>query len=273
MLPDLSGSFLESAAPFAMSALVAAGRMYGFVALFPLFTWLGASGILRFVLAAGLSLPLLSHIGIHPPLKGADMSFAAMLLAKEVMIGAAIGILAGIPLWAAQSAGDIIDFYRGASAANIVDPVNAMETSTFGQINHVFAMAWVVLSGALPLLIEAVLGSYTVWPAFSAAPSGQTGAMATELGALVGMLIRSGLVIAGPILALMLLAEGALLFVARSARQMPVYDLSAAAKNFVLMAAAPLYAFLLATYLREDFLAQFRLLFRVLGVGVGVGAR
>jgi type III secretion protein T len=237
----------------ALSALVLGSmRMLGLTFTFPLFTWTRITGPLRMAFALAVSLPV--TFGVHGSLsQGGDpgTTLLVALMLKEFVLGAAIGLALAVPFWGAQAAGDVIELYRGASAANLVDPLNASETSVLGSVLIQFTLALFVVSGGLLTLIGTVFETYRAWPSTSLAPGFGLEA-ASAVGTLVLGLLRIGLILAGPMLLAMLLADLGLMLLARGAQQFPLFDLSVTAKNLAVLMLAPAYALFFQAYLTDE---------------------
>jgi type III secretion protein T len=250
-----------------LSALVLGSmRVLGIAFVFPLFTWTRLTGPIRLVFAFAVSLPVSAMV--HADLgRAGELAPAtlAVLIGKEFMLGAAIGMVLAIPFWGAQAAGDVVDLYRGASAANLHDPMNATEVSVLGTLLIQLTLALFVVSGGLTTTLGAVFDTFRAWPVTQIAPPFTLDAVAAA-GSLVGALVRVGVTIAGPLLLAMLLADVALVLIARGARQFPVFDLSVTAKNLVLIVLAPIYALFFGSYMAGEWGTATRLLRGLMGL-------
>ncbi len=85
-------------------------------------------------------------------------------MAKELLIGSVLGILASVPFFIAQSAGSIIDHSRGSSALQVTDPTTQSQTGPIGQLyNYVLITVFFSLGGPF-LFFEALARSYQIVP-------------------------------------------------------------------------------------------------------------
>src|SRR5258707_8184591 len=99
------------------------------------------------------------------------VTMVAALLFKEVIIGLVIGLVLGVPIWAAEAAGDVLDLQRGSTAAGLLDPLATTEESITGTLFGLVMVALYFGSGGLPLTLRTVYDSYGIWPVASAFPS------------------------------------------------------------------------------------------------------
>lgn len=230
---------------------MAAARMFGIIAVSPVFTRLGLTGLLRGGAALALALPavpmLRPAIEAAPAIGGAALTF---LLAKEAMVGLLIGTILAVPFWAAETAGELIDQQRGSEAATIPDASQAGEAGIMGTLLVLSLAVIFFTGGGLRLLLDAAWESWRIWPALDPLPRLSAEAGLHAIG-LLDRMLRLGLVIAGPVLVALLLAEFSLALIGRFAPALNVFDLAMAVKGIVFVLAMPVYALFLAGYLRD----------------------
>ena len=127
---------------YIVAASIGLARMTGMIIVMPAFTRIGLTGILQAGVALALSLPLLPFIlaTVGPePLGFAQM---AGILLKETVVGMTIGLVLGVPIWAAEAAGEILDLQRGVTFAELVDPAYTTHNNIGGTF---FAVVMVAL--------------------------------------------------------------------------------------------------------------------------------
>lgn len=199
----LFGSFdvIQSAIAFGL----ATARAMGLLIFFPLFTAMSFDGVLRFAVAGAISAPLMLKLLGTPIASGFEsIGVVGVLLLKEIMVGAIIGLLTGLPFWAMLAAGDIIDVYRGANATNTTDPINANETSPTGQLFFLASLTIFVILGGIKSIIGLLYSSYIIWPIEALFPP----AGAFQWQSFAGLLrdiLRTGMLLAGPMLTLLII--------------------------------------------------------------------
>ncbi len=158
----------------------------------------------------------------------------AVYFAKEVALGFVLGYLVGWVFWAVQSAGALIDNQRGSSMASSIDPLQGQETSTLGiAFSQVFLTYIYVAGGVLPV-IGLLYRSFALWPVTRVLPIISERFPALMLG-VFDQAGRFILVIGGPIVAVMFLAEFALAMVSRFAPQIQVFVLAMPIKSALAM--------------------------------------
>jgi type III secretion protein T len=248
--PGLAGTILASAKmPLAAFGLGLA-RALGLLQILPVATRLGLTGMHRAGIGAALTLvclPLLLQ-QLHP----ADITGAHMLLltVKEGVVGFVLGLLFAAPFWAAETAGELIDQQRGSRGAVSPDPISQEQSGITATLFVLTIITIFVVSGGFHWVIDAILQSYQIWPVSTLTPHFARAA-APHMLELLDAILRSGLILAGPMLIAMLLAELGLALVSRFAPQLNVFDLSMSLKGLVQVIGLPIYAVFLIGYFRD----------------------
>ena len=134
--------------------------------------------------AAALALPAmapaLASLRASPP--GALM--LGLVATKEMLAGVLVELLFSLPIWAAQSAGEVVDMQRGASSSGTGDPGAAAQMSATAGLLATTPTAVFVMAGGLGFLAAALYGSYGLWPLLRLAPHLSPGTPGILLGAL-----------------------------------------------------------------------------------------
>lgn len=238
-----------------LALLLGFTRIYAVLQIFPLFTATNVRGGLRAALAIVLALPLIPVIEPQvAALNDLNPTSFGLLVAKEFLVGILLGGLLSVPLWGVQTAGDLIDATRGASAANLSDPVNASEQSVTGTVLLYAALGLFILVDGFRLLASFIYDSYAVArPGEFLPPVGMELVAAT--GMLLGKLFTIGIVVSGPAMIALFIIDISLVFSSRIARQIPVNDFSTLIKNLCVAAFLPLYGVFLQQYMLSDWRA------------------
>ena len=242
-------SFLAELLPVLEAAGLTIARPLGFLTLFPVFAWMGLQGMIRNAVALMIGSPMLaqayaevvSAAGFLPP------EYLMVLMIKEFLIGAVLGVILGSPFWAAEAAGAYIDVYRGTSSATVMSTGSETETLVSGAIFSIALAAIFLTLGGLRLVIGAIYDSFAIWPLFEAAPR-IAGPLWPIVEQLLAKVARLAIGLAAPMLIAMFMAELALALASRFAQQINVFDTSLSAKNIVFLLVLPTYLALLATY-------------------------
>ncbi len=229
---------------------VALGRPLAMISLNPVFTRAQIGGLLRGAIATALAVPMVPRLAAALP---PDLQAVPLLLltVKEAAVGAAIGLLLGVPFWALDVAGDVLDAQRGATQGRLNDPAGFEDVSITGTLLVVTGIALFVLTGGLEMLASLLYGSWEIWPPLAALPALAAQTPVLLLGVL-DRITRQGLLLAVPPVLAMLLADVSLMVIAKLAPSLRVDDLALAVRNAVFIAFVPLYAVFLLIYIRQD---------------------
>lgn len=243
---------LVSAQALAMitsSALVMA-RALGLILVMPFFVRLGLTGIVRFSVALAFCLPILPALSSHIGPEQASLT-TALLSIKELVIGVTIGIALGVPLWAAEIAGDLLDLQRGSTAAQLFDPGSVTESSVTATFFSLSTMLIFASSGGVMVTLDSLYKSYAIWPINEFSPLLADQSAILLLGTLDRLLGIAVLLVAPLILAL-LVTDVMLAFLSRIAPQLHVFDLSLSIKNLLFALLIVLYAAFLLPMIQTE---------------------
>jgi type III secretion protein T len=230
LIIELTNTLFPLLVAWAMFSL----RAFGLTLFFAPFSFLALPLSMRFAFAASLGLPPLASITATEIQTFTDMSSVqlATIAVKELIVGIGLGIVAGLPFWAAQNAGELIDTYRGSSAGTLFDPTLTTESSELGLAFLLAAIAIVVWTGGLMILVGAVYASYQIWPLLDVAPSLDL-LKISGIGSAVTKTLWAALSISGVILVALFTIDLAFALASRSTRQFQVFELSFNLKNLV----------------------------------------
>jgi type III secretion protein T len=254
----VSPTEIQSLAHGAIELVVAGGlgaaRAVGIMLVLPVFTRPHISGMIRGCLAIAIALPYLAQISgslqaLYPPTRPIMIS---LLGCKEVFVGLMLGILLSIPLWSIQAVGDSIDTQRAiTSQVASSDPATHSQASATGLFLGITAVTIFVLSGGLQTMIGALYGSYLIWPIDRMLPS-LTVQGAMEVLGLLDHIMRTTLLVSGPVLAFLLFLDISIMMLGRFAPQMKLNDVSPTIKNIVFVIIMVAYTVYLIEYMRSE---------------------
>jgi type III secretory pathway component EscT len=193
---------------------------------------------------------LLASLGLPHLVPAVDVAALAsigplgwpLMLAREALIGATVGLVISFLFRAAEAAGGLVDLLRGASFGEVLSPISGARTSPIGALYLLLATVIFVELGGLGRLAVALARSYQAVPVWPLAP-GAVGApflptptptptLALGLAlrsslALVlvasGKLIESAVGLAAPVIVALLLADLVLGALGRITPAVPVY--------------------------------------------------
>jgi type III secretion protein T len=256
MLPTL-GALVDQFAAATASILAGSARMFALLSVFPLFHWAKIPRHMTLGVALALAAPVWAgsvwagSTGLSFPAEGAALRLAA-LVAKEAGIGILVGVVVSLPFWTVQAAGDIIDLYRGASLADIVNPFNQDANSILGPILFLLAGMTFVTTDGLGALLDLLYASFEAWPVADLVPRRIPDGVAAEIGGILRVMVLTAFSVASPVLLLLGGAELALVFVSKGPRQLPIDNLTVAIKNLLVILAMPVFVIFLQAYIRAD---------------------
>lgn len=219
-------------------------RWLGLTLIMPVFSRTGLTGLVRGGFSFAMSVSMLP-MGIGT-IAGLERSTALVALValtfKEWTIGLAIGLLLGVPFWAAEMAGDFLDVQRGtAGGSGMSDPQGMNKASVIGSFFAIVSVALFLIAGGVDIIAAVVYDSYKLWPMSALAPSLREDSVEIFVGLLQKMMVIA-VSIAAP-LAIATIASDILLgFIGRLAPSLNSYQMGAALKSLILAAMMPLYA-------------------------------
>ena len=150
-------------------------------------------------------------------------------VAKEVVVGCCVGFLAALPFRVIEMVGNLMDNQRGATMGEIFSPMSGSQEAPLAQFLLVLALAVFYLSGAVLLFLEAVYGSFRLFPVTTWLVLSED--LPTGLLGSVDGMMRLAVVLAAPVVLIMVLATLGLGLVNRSAPQLNVFFLSMPVKS------------------------------------------
>jgi flagellar biosynthetic protein FliR len=195
-------------------------RAAGFVLLAPPFNSRGIPAAVKGALAMALSVALLHKVTAGLP--AVTPGFVVVSALTEVVIGAGLGFIVQVLFGAVQMAGDLIDLTGGFSLQPAYDPLNMTMTSNVGRLHYMLASTLLFTSGGHLMLVRGFATSYEALPVGGSVPTGQLGSV---LMTALSMMFMAALQIAGPMVAVLLLADVALALLSRAAPALNIFAL------------------------------------------------
>ena len=224
------------------------------VALFTLIPFLHkrmlGGAMMRNGIAASLILFMHPVLSEYQPAESPSIYLTAVLVLKEIFIGALIGFCITIPFWALESAGFFIDNQRGASMASSLNPLSGAETSPMGVLFSQAFTAIFMVSGLFLLLIKSLFISYVTWPVFSYYPKLNPDAVVFFLNQF-DLIIGMAMWLSAPVVIAMFITEFGIALISRSAPQLNVFILAMPIKSGVAAAILVVYVGTVLTLARK----------------------
>lgn len=206
--------------------LLAAVRVTVFLVLAPPFGHGAVPGTVKAMLGVGLALAL------APAGPAVELGAAAYLgqLLSEAVIGGGLAMLVAVVFAAVQSAGRLIDVFGGFEMGLAFDPLSLTSGGPFGQLYALAATVLLFVSDGYQLVVAGLARS------FDALPLGATldlGALAGTLTAALSGMFLAALQVAGPLIAVLFLADAGLGLLTRVAPALNAFALGFPLKMFL----------------------------------------
>ena len=209
-----------------MAAIMASARI---MPVFMLLPFLNSS-----VLSGTARLPVIMLTGValwHGNLMSLPslpvMDYVA-LLAKEVMIGVALGCALSFPIWVLHAMGAVIDNQRGATLSSSIDPITGVDSSELANFFNLCVAVIMLESGGLTLILQVIERSMTLWPPLTLSMPNLRHAVG-----FLNLLVGKSLVLASPAISLFLLTEVFLGLLSRYCPQLNAFSLALSLKSFI----------------------------------------
>lgn len=180
--------------------LLATVRVTVFLVLAPPFSHGAIPGTVKAMLGVGVAFAL------SPALPVPSLSTAAFIgqLLSEALIGAGLGVLVTLVFAAVQAAGRLIDVFGGFEMSVAYDPMSMTSGGPFAQLYALTATVLLFVSEGYQLVIGGLART------FDALPLGATldlAALAETMTQSVGQMFLAALQVAGPLIAVLFLAD------------------------------------------------------------------
>jgi flagellar biosynthesis protein FliR len=189
------------------------------VILAPPFNSAGIPAAVKGALAMALALVAFPHItGSLPAITAGFLIVTAI---TEALIGAALGFIVQVLFTAVQMAGDLIDVTGGFSLQPAYDPLSLTTHSSVGRLHYMLATTLLFTSGGDLLLVRGFVTSYAGLPVGAALPTDQLGPMVIKV---LSMMFLAAVQIAGPMVAVLLLADVALGLLSKAAPALNIFS-------------------------------------------------
>ncbi|OUS29789.1 hypothetical protein A9Q99_08140 [Gammaproteobacteria bacterium 45_16_T64] len=183
-----------------------------------------------------------------------DVVELVMMAVSEVMAGLIMAFGLYTAFGAFMIAGGILDYQTGFAAANVFNPALNSQNPLLGTVISMFALLFFFLVDGHHMLLRGIIFSYQMMPVGSALPDISMSLIMAQFG----MMFTFGVVLAGPVIAVLLMLDGGAAIMARTMPQMNVYFLFLPLKILVgLMLLASVFIYM-TPVMNEIFQRTFR---------------
>jgi flagellar biosynthetic protein FliR len=201
-------------------------------------------GQVKALLSVGLTLPMAPYLtSTVPSLETKDLIATAAL---QVLVGAALGFFTALLFSALQAAGDLLDLFSGFTLAATYDPFSQSSASIFGRFYNLVALTLLFASDGHQMILRGFLQSFRTLP-LDASFSMETFSRLLLKG--IGEMFLAAIQIAGPLIAVLFLADVALGLLNRVAPALNAFQLGFPIKIFLVVALSGIAIAMLPTIL------------------------
>src|SRR3954447_2367961 len=204
-----------------VALVLGTARGTGFVLVAPPFNSSAIPSPVKAAMAIALAVTVYGRIA--PGLPDPTLGFLVVTAVTEVAIGAALGFLVQVLFSAVQIAGGILDTAGGFSLQPAYDPLALTANGPIGRLHFQLASTLLFTSGGHLLIVRGFVESYKGLPLGAALPTKE---LAHDLINAFSMMFLAALQIAGPMVAVLLLADLALALLSRAAPSLNVFQTS-----------------------------------------------
>ncbi len=194
------------------TVLLAGTRIAAFLVIAPPFAHRAVPGTVKAMLAGGLGIAAAPRAveaaraaGLTPGnaiASGTPAFLGEVVL--QVLVGLALGFLVSLVFAAVQSAGNLIDLFGGFQLAQAFDPMSMTNGAQFARLYQMTALVLLFASDAYQVLITGLVHSFDALPLGAAM---DLGTLAQTLTTGVSGMVVAALQIAGPLVAVLFLAD------------------------------------------------------------------
>jgi flagellar biosynthesis protein FliR len=238
-----------------MSFMVVLFRVAGIMIFAPFYNGTAFPAQIKVVL------PLIVALTLAPMVPQAQLPLelgvaqGVIVLLGEVLVGMMLGLVASFVFGALQLAGQVIGFQLGYSLVNVIDPNTMVETSVISILNNLIGMMLFLLINGHHWFFQAVSESLIYVPVGGVHLHGP---LVQEVVKLSGQVFGSGLRIAGPVVAVTVIADVVVGIIARAAPQINILIVGMPVKTLVGLATLSIAFYFLPTFLDASFLQMSR---------------
>ncbi|MEU8659120.1 flagellar biosynthetic protein FliR [Actinoplanes philippinensis] len=187
-------------------------------------------GQVKALLSVGLTLPMTPYLtSTVPSLETRDLIASAAL---QVFVGAALGFFTLMLFSAIQAAGDLLDLFSGFTLASTYDPFSQSSASIFGRFYNLVALTLLFAGDGHQMILRGFLQSFRTLP-LDASFSTETFSRLLLRG--IGEMFLAAVQIAGPLIAVLFLADVALGLLNRVAPALNAFQLGFPIKIFLVV--------------------------------------
>lgn len=196
-------------------------RALAFMASGPLLSFSGIPAVFKIGFSLALAIVTYPLVALDPQVNvPGDAWGYGLAVVSETGFGLLLGITVTMILNSVRMAGQFIDLQIGYAMSNIMDPINNVQNTLLAQYLYLLALVfWFLIDGHYSLIVGLV-SSYQIVPLNAASFNG---GVAYTLVKIFSGAFTIALRVSAPILAVLLVSDLALGFLARTTPQINVF--------------------------------------------------
>ncbi|MGJ8689511.1 MAG: flagellar biosynthetic protein FliR [Gammaproteobacteria bacterium] len=196
-------------------------RIMGFFLAAPIFGSQLVPMRIRVVMAVAITVLLAPLLPPVPLVEGVSLG-ALLIVAQQLLIGAALGFFMQLLFQVFVMAGQLIAMQMGLGFASMMDPANGVNVAIMSTVYMMLVMLLFVTFGGHLVMLEILIESFTVLPISTFGV--ESGLMIRVVNTL-SWVFSSGLVLALPALTALLITNFAFGIMTRAAPQLNIFAL------------------------------------------------
>lgn len=194
-------------------------RLLALIGVAPLLGETSAPRTTKIGLAAVLAMAISPSLPAMPAVPPGSLA-GLWILAQQIFIGVSMGFCMRVCFAAVQTAGDFVGLQMGLSLATIFDPTTQANTEVLARLFNILAMLIFLSVNGHLLMLGMLVKTFTILPIGTQTLNPEGWAMVAQLGSKV---FSSGLLLALPLIAALLVIQLAMGILNRAAPQLSVF--------------------------------------------------
>lgn len=155
---------MDALATLVIPLMLILARVSGFLAALPVFGWKLAPVRVKAGLAVVLTLVFVPVVPVDPALVEAAWPVVALVVVREAVTGAGLGVAIAVAYAGVRQAGMIIKRQMGLAVAQEIDPMSGEKSQPVGMLLEMCFTVLFLASGGHRLLLTLVARSWAVFP-------------------------------------------------------------------------------------------------------------
>jgi flagellar biosynthetic protein FliR len=219
--------------PLLVALLLASVRAAAWLVICPPFSYRAIPGPVKALLSVAIALPIAPRLTGQVP--GYTVGPLLFGVAQQALVGVALGFVTALLFAAVQSAGDLVDLFGGFSIAFAFDPLAQNGNSVFGRFYGLLASTLLFATDGHQLVLRGFTQSYQALPLNQGLSMSE---LARVLTTGLSQLFLAAVQIAGPLIAVLFLADLGLGLLSRAAPALNAFSLGFPAKILLTLSLA-----------------------------------